>query len=621
MISCVGSNFFGQLGVGNNNHRDNHYEDVPFGRPIDSDQQSGGLDYKDVIDIQCGSNFSLLLKSSGKIFICGTLCGVVMPLLTPVDILYPLKCIQIACGRKHILALMDGGFVLSWGTGYFGQLGHGDDSSWESPRMIHSLEPNKIGCKIIQIACGGSHSAAVADNGRVFTWGLNKSGQCGVVSKTDSVIDPRPIDLSQVEKAGKAVSIVCGRNHTALLTKTGRVFVWGAATFCRLGLMDSRKTQPLPVEIAIFKTLQIASIASGDFHMLALGKDGTVYSWGYGLEGQTGLGVIINSKAPRKVEFFENMDIVSLICGDTWSMALSREGYLYAWGYGDGGWLGLQPQGNMPNIDPDSPPDTIGRGVIHTKAFDSCHNVLIPQRVKLMSNKIISKVRCGGGHTIIFSTNRPIDETPTAISSVGKFGKMVTSAFKTSSSNNNNNNNKEDINKDHGTYVPGSLSDRFKKGYFDKPIKKVSDDGDGDGYDLEREQRLRKVGELLKHEVKSEALDNKTFSWCRHKKITEIEYVLNSNLVSINIRDNADNTLLIVACQNGHANVVQLLIEHGADLSSSNSKGNTALHFCFAYGHTDIGKDLIDNGADEYMVNNDGLTCYEGLTLSDIDKL
>jgi alpha-tubulin suppressor-like RCC1 family protein len=110
----------------------------------------------------------MVLGKNGKFSMCGTLNGIVTPLLTSVEVMYPLRCIQVACGRKHILALMEGGFVLSWGTGYFGQLGHGDDSSWDSPKMISALEPSKIGSRIVQIACGGSHSGALTDSGRIF---------------------------------------------------------------------------------------------------------------------------------------------------------------------------------------------------------------------------------------------------------------------------------------------------------------------------------------------------------------------------------------------------------------------------------------------------------------------
>jgi len=122
--------------------------------------------------------------------------GVVVPALSPIEIMYPLKCLHISCGRKHILALLDGGYTCSWGTGYFGQLGHGDDSSWDTPRMIQTLEPSKLGSKIIQVVCGGSHSGALTETGLVYMWGLNRNGQCGVASKADSVLEPKLVDMS-----------------------------------------------------------------------------------------------------------------------------------------------------------------------------------------------------------------------------------------------------------------------------------------------------------------------------------------------------------------------------------------------------------------------------------------
>ena len=64
-----------------------------------------------------------------------------------------------------------------------------------------------------------------------------------------------------------------------------------------------------------------------------------------------------------------------------------------------------------------------------------------------------------------------------------------------------------------------------------------------------------------------------------------------------------------------------MLVQGGADVNCSNNKGNTALHFCFAYGYEDLGKFLIIKGADEYACNSEGLTCYEGLTIHDIDRV
>ena len=53
---------------------------------------------------------------------CGELDGIVATSLIPIQVLYPIKCLQIACGRKHVLVLGENNIVMSWGRGYFGHL-------------------------------------------------------------------------------------------------------------------------------------------------------------------------------------------------------------------------------------------------------------------------------------------------------------------------------------------------------------------------------------------------------------------------------------------------------------------------------------------------------------------
>jgi alpha-tubulin suppressor-like RCC1 family protein len=131
--------------------------------------------------------------------------------------------------------------------------------------------------KISQVVCGGSHSGALTEQGQVFMWGLNRNGQCGVAARSDSVLEPKLVDMSGME-GRPAVAVVCGRNHSAMVTAEGRVYSWGAASFGRLGHMEAKKKQPVPLEISLFRTIPVHSIASGDFHMLALGHDCSVYS-------------------------------------------------------------------------------------------------------------------------------------------------------------------------------------------------------------------------------------------------------------------------------------------------------------------------------------------------------
>lgn len=111
------------------------------------------------------------------------------------------------------------------------------------------------------------------------------------------------------------------------------------------------------------------------------------------------------------------------------------------------------------------------------------------------------------------------------------------------------------------------------------------------------------------------------FNICRHKKVTELKNILAGGVFDVNIQDSAGNTPLIVACQNGHLIICEILINYGANVNITNYKGNSALHYSFNYGYEEIGCYLIRCGADEFQTNNEGLTCYEGLTQSDLDLL
>ena len=68
----VGINTFGQLGI-NIRQRisDKHHVPIPFGDP-DSDSSDTDIDYKDISDISCGGQFTVVLLNNGKVNI--TVC-------------------------------------------------------------------------------------------------------------------------------------------------------------------------------------------------------------------------------------------------------------------------------------------------------------------------------------------------------------------------------------------------------------------------------------------------------------------------------------------------------------------------------------------------------------------
>eukprot|EP00943_MAST-04B_sp_MAST-4B-sp1_P005771 g5771.t1 len=82
----------------------------------------------------------------------------------------------------------------------------------------------------------------------------------------------------------------------------------------------------------------------------------------------------------------------------------------------------------------------------------------------------------------------------------------------------------------------------------------------------------------------------------------------------INILNNNNETALMVACKEGHIDVVKYLCNETTDkymLDAQNKDGDTALHLCFMMGHEALGHYLIDNGCNQGVKNNENKVPYD----------
>ena len=68
------------------------------------------------------------------------------------------QVVSLTLLQEHCMLLTEHGQVYSWGGGSRGQLGHGTVTSEDSPRLVMALD----GMKIVKIAAGGWHSAAIS---------------------------------------------------------------------------------------------------------------------------------------------------------------------------------------------------------------------------------------------------------------------------------------------------------------------------------------------------------------------------------------------------------------------------------------------------------------------------
>ena len=72
--------------------------------------------------------------------------------------------------------------------------------------------------------------------------------------------------------------------------------------------------------------------------------------------------------------------------------------------------------------------------------------------------------------------------------------------------------------------------------------------------------------------------------------------ILSSGMVDVNYAGKS-GTYLYQAASWGHRDVVQLLLEAGAECNKGTSDGVTPLHMAAYFGHKDIVRILLDNGA------------------------
>ncbi|KAG7392917.1 hypothetical protein PHYPSEUDO_013405 [Phytophthora pseudosyringae] len=170
--------------------------------------------------------------------------------------------VEISCGTYHTLAL-SGGRVYSWGIGDDGRLGHGDHESRLVPTLIHSLKDTPV----TAIACGGCHSGVVAAGGDVFTWGSGSLGQLGLGKTRFRSV---PTRVRGLQDAG-VTQLSFGEWHSMALCRDGTLLAWGFGEEGQLGLPDedlepTRRVALLPVAVHALSGTGATMVACGGSH-------------------------------------------------------------------------------------------------------------------------------------------------------------------------------------------------------------------------------------------------------------------------------------------------------------------------------------------------------------------
>uniref|UniRef100_A0A8C1VJQ9 HECT domain-containing protein n=1 Tax=Cyprinus carpio TaxID=7962 RepID=A0A8C1VJQ9_CYPCA len=264
--------------------------------------------------IVCGGDGAVLLANGGKVLIMdkSTVCK-------PLKGLENRQVIQIACGDHHSVALTNDGQVFVWGENSHGQLGlRKDHPGSPSAQHVQSLS----GVPLAQISAGGDHSFVLSLSGVVFGWGKNSAGQLGLGDTTDRHV---PTVVNSLNRK-KTVSISCGGEHTATLSKGGTVFTFGSGGSGQLG-HKSFRDEHHPRVVAELWGSEVSQVTCGRHHTLvSVTSSKMIYSFGCWIHGKRGNGKMIKKFVPFPVDlstqYNHDYTIEKLVAGENHSFAL-----------------------------------------------------------------------------------------------------------------------------------------------------------------------------------------------------------------------------------------------------------------------------------------------------------
>ena len=294
--------------------------------------------------VECGGCFTLARMDSGAVYSWGKWAGARLGLgvtpstsapehrgrfkhaprfqLVPKRLkgsLAAARCVDIACGEAHALAVDSRHRLHSWGRGIYGQLGSGSLADRTSPRIVDAWQPDassddagmggadglseldvhaataaagggRAGFARIEfdrVACGMAHSLAIDTVGRLFAWGGGGIVSLGNCDGVPGAAADRGRGAIVARRQGELKDAGRSFGKSKLLKEMADQGVKEAKAKLSLADADAyrRYTRPRLVRAVgssggVAPDSVVVDVAAGATHTVARLRDGTLLEWG-----------------------------------------------------------------------------------------------------------------------------------------------------------------------------------------------------------------------------------------------------------------------------------------------------------------------------------------------------
>lgn len=275
-----GDNIFGQLGNGNTTPEENP---VQIGTDTDWKSISTGVSHTAAIKTD-GTLWTWGINTSGELG-NGTYTQSYLPVQVGTDTDWKM----VNAAGNHTTAMKNDGSLWAWGYNYAGILGVnssqitinvpmqiGQDTDWET------------------FSSGYFHVLAIKENGSLWAWGSNGHGEIGTGEAINLYAAP-----VQISSTYDWIAVAIGDvPSSAALKNDGTLWTWGRNLDGQLG-HGSYDDVAVPTQVGT--TADWATVALGGAATRAIKTDGTLWAWGSNYLGDFGDGTTISSTIPVQI--------------------------------------------------------------------------------------------------------------------------------------------------------------------------------------------------------------------------------------------------------------------------------------------------------------------------------
>lgn len=207
------------------------------------------------------------------------------------------------------------------GDNSFGQFGVG---SRQGEERFTEISLGNLDGKLRSVVIGGKTTYLITDDNCLYACGLNDCGQIG-----DGTTENKEIRVIIMQNVA---AVAAGEKHVLALDTKGGLWVWGSQENGRLGNSQSSGVQSSPLKLMTM----VRSIAAGKYSSYYTRLDRSLYSFGKNEFGQLGLSDTVDRSIPE----FVMADVYKIEAGYNHAEALCENGSVFTWGDNSRGQLG-----------------------------------------------------------------------------------------------------------------------------------------------------------------------------------------------------------------------------------------------------------------------------------------